>query len=94
MPYTAGTSEVEIFSRIVQPGQGSFTIAAANAILALDFSEADKSRVRDLSAKAREGSLASAEQEELNRYERVDHMLALLKSKARDSLKERKAKDH
>ena len=47
---------------------------------------------RDLSAKARDGALSSAEQEELDRYERVDHMLALLKSKARRSVKERKVK--
>jgi len=92
MPSQVGTSEAAIFSRIVQPGQGSFTVAAANAILALEFSDADKSRVSDLSAKARDGALAPAEQEELDRYERVDHMLALLKSKARRSLKERKAK--
>lgn len=87
-----GTSEAAIFSRIVQPDQGTFSIAAANAILALDFSDADKSRVRDLSAKARDGALSPAEQEELDRYERDDHMLALLKSKARRSIKERKVK--
>jgi hypothetical protein len=55
--------------------------------------------MRELSAKAREGTLSAAEQMEINNYERVGHVLSLMKSKARRSLKNRggsngKAKPH
>jgi hypothetical protein len=40
-----------------------------------------------LAARAREGSLTAAEEEETRNYERVGNLLALLKSKARQRLK-------
>jgi hypothetical protein len=86
---TAGTSEVAIFGRILEPEQATLSAAAARAILALDFSKADKERMRRLSAKAREGTLTPAEQAAINNYERVGHRLSLMKSKARRSLKAR-----
>jgi hypothetical protein len=61
--------------------------AAARALLALDFNRADKDRMRQLSAKAREGTLSPEEQVEINNYERVGHILNLIQSKARCSLK-------
>ncbi len=60
--------------------------AVARAILALDFIQADKDRMRQLSAKAREGTLTPDEQAESNSYERVGHLLNLMQSKARCSL--------
>jgi hypothetical protein len=94
-----GTSEVAIFSRVLEPDQATLSAAAARAILALGFSQADQDRMRQLSAKAREGTLTPAEQAEINNYERVGHILSLMKSKARRSLKGRggadgKAKPH
>jgi hypothetical protein len=88
-----GTSEVAIFSRILEPDQATLPAAAARAILALDFSQADKDRMRELSAKAREGTLTPAEQSEINNYERVGHLLGILQSKARRSLKGRHGTD-
>jgi hypothetical protein len=61
--------------------------AAARALLALDFNRADKDRMRQLSAKAREGTLSPEEQVEINNYDRVGHILNLIQSKARCSLK-------
>jgi hypothetical protein len=94
-----GTSEVAIFSRVLQPDQATLSAAVARAILALSFLPADQDRMRELSAKAREGTLTPAEQTEINNYERVGHILSLMKSKARRSLKARsgsngKAKNH
>lgn len=94
-----GTSEVAIFSRVLEPDRATLSAAAARAILALGFSPADQDRMRVLSAKAQEGTLSSAEQDEINNYERVGHILSLMKSKARRSLKARsssngKAKTH
>jgi len=94
-----GTSEVAIFSRVLEPDRATLSAAAARAILALGFSPADQDRMSVLSAKAQEGTLSSAEQDEINNYERVGHILSLMKSKARRSFKVRsssngKAKTH
>jgi len=40
-----------------------------------------------LLAKAKEGTLTANEEVEMDNYERVGHMLSLMKSKARRSLK-------
>jgi hypothetical protein len=86
---STSTSEIAIFSRILEPDQATLSAAAARAILALSFSPADRDRMRQLSAKAQQGTLSPAEQDEINNYERVGHILSLMKSKARRSLKGR-----
>ena len=63
-----GTSEGAIFSRVVEPGKGTLSAAAARAILDFAFSQGDQDRMRDLSAKAREGTLSSDEQAELDKH--------------------------
>ena len=93
------SSETAIMSRVVQPKKPNFPAAAARAILEWDFSSADKKRMHELSAKAQEGNLTDAEQSELDNFERVGHLLNLMQSKARLSLKSRqnangKAKTH
>ena len=85
----SGTSEVAIFSRVLQPDQATLPVAAARAILALGFTQADKERMRELAAKARACTLPPAEEDETTNYERVGHVLSLWKSKARRSLKSR-----
>jgi hypothetical protein len=90
---------VAIFSRVLEPDQATLSAAAARALLALGFPPADQDRMRQLSAKAQQGTLTPAEQAEINNYERVGHILSLMKSKARRSLKGRggtngKAKTH
>jgi hypothetical protein len=82
-----GTSEVAIFSRVLEPDQATLSIAAAEAILEFGFKQADKDHMAELSAKAKEGALSPDEQEEIDNYEKVGHVLSLMKSKARRSLK-------
>ena len=53
----AGTSEVAIFSRILEPDQATLSAAAARAILDLDFRQADKDRMSQLLDKAKKGPL-------------------------------------
>jgi hypothetical protein len=77
------TSEAAILGRIVQPDQTLFSAEAARAILALDFSEADKEQMRRLSGKARQGTLTAREQAAINNYERVGHFHNILQLKAR-----------
>ncbi len=86
----AATSEVAILSRVIDPDKPTLVPEAARAILALDFSRADKERMRQLSAKARAGTLTRREQTEINNYERAGHVLNILQSKARLSLKGRR----
>jgi hypothetical protein len=95
----AGTTEIANFSRVLEPDRPTLAAAAARSILALTFPDADRVRMRQLSAKAREGVLSLDEQGEINNYERVGHILSLMKSKSRRSLKVRgasrpKAKTH
>ncbi len=47
--------------------------------------------MHELAAKARDRSLNSAEAKEINNYERVGNLLALMKSKARQRLKKTSA---
>lgn len=83
----AGTSEVAIFGRVLEPEEANLDIAAARAILDLDFKQPDKDRMRTLLAKAKKETLTAKEKVEIDNYERVGHMLSLMKSKARRSIK-------
>src|SRR4051794_25605107 len=84
----AGTSEVAIFGRILEPDQATLNVEAASAILDLDFKQTDKDRMQALLAKAKEGTLTPDEEVEIDNYERVGHLLSLMKSKARRSLRD------
>jgi hypothetical protein len=83
-----GISEAAIFGRVLEPDEANLDVAAARAILELDFRQPDKDRMRVLLAKAKKGTLTAKEQVETDNYERVGHMLSLMKSKARRSLKD------
>ena len=83
-------SEVAILSRVLEPERPTLSPQAARDILALDFSLADKEYMRQLSAKAREGTLTPEERVAIDNYERVGHVLNILQSKARRSLKSRR----
>ena len=85
-----GTSEVAIFGRVLQPEKATLDAAAARAILDLSFNQADRDRMHQLLAKAKAGTLNAEESVEIDNYERVGHMLSLMKSKARLSLKQNK----
>ena len=69
---------------------GGFSAEVAQAILRLDFPKKDHLRMARLQAKASEGALAEKDKEKLNEYLRAADMLAILQSKARQSLQPRK----
>ena len=52
----------------------------------MGFVPTDLDRMETLAAIAREGSLSDDERSEVEKHEHIDHMIALLKSKARRSL--------
>jgi hypothetical protein len=84
------TSATAIFNRVLEPDQANWPSEVARALLALDFNQTDKERMRQLSAKAREGTLSAEEKIEIDNYERVGHLLNIMQSKARRSLKEQR----
>jgi hypothetical protein len=84
------TSDVAILSPVIEPDKPTLSHEAARAILALDFTAADKRRLRALSAKAREGTLTPDEKLAIDNYERVGHVINIMQSKARRSLKTRR----
>jgi hypothetical protein len=83
-------SEMAILDRLIRAEKAGFSAAGARSILKIDFEPADRERMHELALKAQEGTLTAAEQEETDAYEVVGHLLDLLHSKARLSLKRRK----
>jgi hypothetical protein len=87
MTPTAAPSQADLLRRVIRPDASDFSKEAAGAILALDFPPEDRERMDVLAAKAREGTLCPEEQMECKNYEIVGHLISLLQSKARQSLK-------
>jgi hypothetical protein len=88
---TSATSEAAILNRVIEPNKPTFSPASARDILALDFSQDDKERMHQLSLTAQEGTLTADEEDALTNYERVGHLINILQSKARLSLKSRRS---
>ena len=72
--------------RILHPEE-ELSPRVARAILGLSFPKNDISRMHELSAKARAGTLTPEEDAEMDNFERVGSILSTLKSKARQVLK-------
>jgi hypothetical protein len=82
----APNTEVEVWMRILHPDE-ELPPRVARAILDLSFPKDDLKRMRELSAKARAGTLTPEEDEEMDNFERVGAMLSTLKSQSRQVLK-------
>ncbi len=78
----------EILVRTIKPHDGGLSTEAARAMLGFRLSQDDTSRVNDLAAKARAGTLTAEERTELGDYERITALLEIMQSKARVSLKQ------
>ena len=73
--------------RMIRPDRGDLPEAVAEWMLKAEFDEVDRDRIRELSEKAREGSLTPEEDAELEDYGDVARMLELMKAKAKASLR-------
>ena len=82
-----GNDEAAILARVVQPGRGDFSPAAAKAVLQFAFGQADRDRMHELAVKNQQGVLTPQEEHELASYRRVGRLLDLLCAKARLALK-------
>ncbi|GMR21938.1 MAG: hypothetical protein BMS9Abin37_0261 [Acidobacteriota bacterium] len=83
MSTTAANHDADILARVIAPGTPELTRQTAEMLLTLDFPPEDRERMNHLAAKAGDGELTDDEQREIDAYERVGHILSLLKSKAR-----------
>jgi hypothetical protein len=79
--------ETAILTRVIAPEEGGLPTEAAKQILNLGFTEADHTRMGDLSRRAQIGTLTPGERDELEGFINVSHLIALLQSKARMSLR-------
>ena len=84
------TSEIAILGRLIEADGTDLSRELARYILTLGFDEEDQNRMSELAQKNQEGSLSSDEKAELENFAKAGHLLALLHSKARKSLKARK----
>jgi hypothetical protein len=82
----APKTEAEVWLRILHP-EKEMSPHVARAILGLSVPRRDIRRMRELSAKARAGTLTPDEDAEMDDFERVGSILSTLKSKARQILK-------
>ena len=85
------TSEIAIFARLIKADEGNLSQELARYIMTLGFEEDDQARMRDLAERNQEESLAPDEKRELQNFVKAGHMLALLHSNGRRSLKASKA---
>ena len=85
-----GTSEIAIFARLIKADSSDLSRELARHVLTLGFDENDQARMSALAARNQEGVLSPEEREELQSYVKAGHLLALLHSKARKSLKQKR----
>jgi hypothetical protein len=81
------TSEIAIFGRLLKIDEGDLSRELARYVLTLGFGDEDQARMRGLAERNQAGALSAEEQDELRSYVKAGHLLALLHSKARKSLK-------
>jgi uncharacterized protein YnzC (UPF0291/DUF896 family) len=80
-------SEFGIWLRLLDGQDSLLSADAARAILAIKFPAKDVQRLDELAAKARAGTLTDTESQESEAYGRVNSLLSMLKTKARQALK-------
>jgi hypothetical protein len=85
------SSEAAILDRVIRPEAGGWPRSAAEAILSVNFALKDRERMCLLLEKAQAGELSAFEAEEAEHYRHVGRLVELLKSRARNSLRDKAA---
>jgi hypothetical protein len=81
------TSDATIFWRVLNNGRGPMSAQLARYILTLGFDDDDQARMSDLATRNQDNRLSPGELEELQSFVKAGHLLVLLQSKARKTLK-------
>lgn len=79
--------EGAILARLAGLDETTLSADAAQGLLTLGFSPADKERMHELATKAQASALTPKERLEVEAYSRISSLLGILKSKARRALK-------
>jgi hypothetical protein len=82
-----GENEVTILARVLANGKKSLSPAWARQLLAMEFTDQEKSRMNELAERNRQNLLSVTEKEELLGYAKAGCLLGILHSKARRTLK-------
>lgn len=82
----SGTNQADIFRRVLEHQRGAMTPAVAQYFLQLELPDDDRTRLDELAAKARQGTLSAAEEADLDEFRRVGRLVELMKLKARKVL--------
>jgi hypothetical protein len=80
-------TEVTIMARVLGNGEGELSQEMAQHILDVGFSDRDKTRMHDLVFRNQGDALSPTEKEELFAFGKAGDLLAIIKSKARRTLK-------
>jgi len=89
LPIVTANTSIAIFNRAIELDDEPLSPDTARHILRWGFAKMDQSRVSDLIEKLKAETISPDEREELEEFNRVNHLLALLKSKARIALRTR-----
>jgi hypothetical protein len=79
-------SETGVLASLIQTRRDDLSRDTAEYLLSLQFDERDVSRMNERSEMARSGSLSEAEAAELDSYIHASNLLAVIRSKAKQSL--------
>jgi hypothetical protein len=79
---------IAMLERLAELDARSLSLDTARKLLQFEFDAAQKARVTALSQKAQEGKLLPDEQTELDEYLRLTDIVAILRSRARQALKQ------
>ncbi len=88
----ANDRDALLLAHILGNGQAELPVGVARYLLQRKFNSSEKERMHDLAARNQANALSESEREELFAYARVGTVLGILKSKARQALKEKAKK--
>lgn len=80
---TTLNKEADVLSRL----EVSLTPEGARDLLKIEFSSQDQERMRELLEKGNQGTRTADEEQEATEFERIGHVVSMLKSVARRTLK-------
>jgi hypothetical protein len=80
-------SEAAIWARLMLAQKDELSSEAAEFLLAIDFGERDRQRMKELADRSQAGTLRAEERMEFDGYSHVGNLLAVRQSKARLALK-------
>lgn len=89
--FESANTETAILLRLIEPERSGLAPEAARYILTLEFKDSDLHRMKELAEKVHQWVLSAGEEHELENYRHVGDLLALLRSKARVSLRQQDA---